>query len=86
MNIGKIHIGINSSAAAGSEILFSDLDVVAKLMSSCPLLGVSMGGVNVICMLDTGSMVSTVTQIFSHQHFEFGVKKSFILGDGFSSP
>lgn len=70
MNIGKIHIGINSSAAAGPDIVFSDLDVVAKLMSSCPLLGVSMGGVNIVCLVDTGSMVSTVTEIFSHQNFE----------------
>lgn len=69
MNIGKIHIGINSSAAARSEIVFNDLDVVAKLMSSCPLLGVTMGAVNVVCLVDTGSMVSTVTEI-SHQNFE----------------
>lgn len=29
-----------------------------------------MGGVNVPCLIDTGSMVSTVTESFFHQHFE----------------
>lgn len=29
-----------------------------------------MGGVNVLCLLDTGSMVSTITESFFRQHFE----------------
>lgn len=29
-----------------------------------------MGGISVPCLLDTGSMVSTVTESFFHQHFE----------------
>lgn len=33
-------------------------------MSSCPQLGVRMGGVAVSCLVDTGSMVSTITVSF----------------------
>lgn len=54
------------TTATGSEVVFSDSDEVAKLMSSCPHLGVSMGGVSVPCLVDTGSMVSTVTESFFH--------------------
>lgn len=39
-------------------------------MSSCPKIDVSIGGVNVSCLLDTGSMVSTVTESFFLQQFE----------------
>uniref|UniRef100_A0A1A8HG02 Gypsy retrotransposon integrase-like protein 1 n=1 Tax=Nothobranchius korthausae TaxID=1143690 RepID=A0A1A8HG02_9TELE len=43
---------------------------VAKLMSSCPCVDVTMGGVQVPCLLDTGSMVSTISESFFYQHFE----------------
>ena len=39
-------------------------------MSSCLHLNVSVGGVNVPGLVDTGSMVSTITESFFHQHFE----------------
>lgn len=39
-------------------------------MSSCPNNNVLMGGVTVSCLLDTGSMVSTVTEGFFLQQFE----------------
>lgn len=39
-------------------------------MSSCPHMAVSMGGVKVPCLVDTGSMVSTVTESFFTQYFE----------------
>ncbi|KAG5286801.1 hypothetical protein AALO_G00018940 [Alosa alosa] len=39
-------------------------------MSSCPHLDVTLGGVTVSCLIDTGSMVSTVTESFFLQHFE----------------
>lgn len=39
-------------------------------MSSCPHIDVSMGGVRVSCLVDTGSMVSTVTESFFLQHFQ----------------
>ncbi len=37
-------------------------DFMACLMSSCPQLIVSMGGVQLPCLVDTGSMVSTITE------------------------
>lgn len=39
-------------------------------MSSCPHLDVCMGGVEVPCLVDTGSMVSTITESFFLQQFE----------------
>lgn len=52
----------SGGAVSGSE--------ASKLMSSCPQLEVKMGGVLVPCLLDTGSMVSTITESFFHKHFE----------------
>ena len=42
----------------------------AKLISACPHMDVVMGGVKVPCLVDTGSMVSTVRESFFRQHFE----------------
>ena len=39
-------------------------------MSSCPHLDVCMGGVLVPCLIDTGSMVSTMTESFFLQNFK----------------
>ncbi|KAL2102439.1 hypothetical protein ACEWY4_001607 [Coilia grayii] len=39
-------------------------------MSSCPTLEVVIGGVSVPCLLDTGSMVSTITESFFVNQFE----------------
>lgn len=39
-------------------------------MSSCPHLDVSIGGVSVSCLIDTGSMVSTITESCFVQYFE----------------
>uniref|UniRef100_A0A1A8GJU6 Pol polyprotein n=1 Tax=Nothobranchius korthausae TaxID=1143690 RepID=A0A1A8GJU6_9TELE len=45
-------------------------------MSPCPYVDVNMGGVQVTCLLDTGSMVSTISESCFHQHFEpWGVEK-----------
>lgn len=33
-------------------------------MGKCPVLSVVMGGVAVPCLIDTGSMVTTVTEFF----------------------
>nr|XP_055029293.1 uncharacterized protein LOC129418561 [Misgurnus anguillicaudatus] len=35
---------------------------MSRLMSKCPQLDVCMGGVSVPCLVDTGSMVSTITE------------------------
>lgn len=43
---------------------------MSSLMSSCPHLDVCMGGIPVPCLIDTGSMVSTITESFFLQHFE----------------
>lgn len=42
---------------------------VGKLMSSCPHINLSIGGVMVPCLVDTGSIVSTVTESFFLKHF-----------------
>lgn len=39
-------------------------------MSSCPHVNVSIDGVQVSCLVDIGSMVSTVTDNFFLQHFQ----------------
>lgn len=39
-------------------------------MAPCPHLEVGMGGVTFPCLLDTGSMVSTVIESFFLQHFK----------------
>lgn len=44
-------------------------EAVGKLVSSCPHLDLSMGGVTVPCLVDTGSMVSTITESFFSEHF-----------------
>ncbi len=41
-----------------------------NLMSSCPHLVVAMGGVPVSCLVDTGSMVSTITESGFREYFE----------------
>ena len=40
-----------------------------SLMSSCPHLDVCIGGVRVPCLVDTGSMVSTITETFFYEQF-----------------
>ena len=49
--------------------MLDELPYVSKLVSSCPHLEVIMGGVKVPCLVDTGSMVSTVTESFFQEHF-----------------
>ncbi len=43
---------------------------IPNLMSPCPHLDVLIGGVLVPCLIDTGSMVSTITESCFIQHFE----------------
>lgn len=49
---------------------FRDQSAVPKLLSSCPKVMVNMGGVNVECLLDTGSMVTTISEKLFKQHFQ----------------
>ena len=41
-----------------------------RLVSACPNIAVLMGGVQVPCLVDTGSMESTITESLFLQHFE----------------
>lgn len=41
-------------------------------MSGCPNIEVVIGGVTVSCLLDTGSMVSAVTETFLEQYQPWG--------------
>lgn len=49
-------------AQTGSDKVSDGLEDVPKLISSCPHISVSMNGVTVRCLVDTGSMVSTITE------------------------
>uniref|UniRef100_A0A3B3IF94 Gypsy retrotransposon integrase-like protein 1 n=1 Tax=Oryzias latipes TaxID=8090 RepID=A0A3B3IF94_ORYLA len=54
----------SEGAAAGSKGEFDGL------LASCPHLQVCMGGRSISCLVDTGSMVSTITESFFKQNFE----------------
>lgn len=41
----------------------------SNLLSSCPTISVLMGGITVTCLVDTGSMVTTLAESFFRQHF-----------------
>lgn len=43
---------------------------LSSLLGNCPSVSVIMGGVEVPCLLDTGSMVTTLSESFFKQHFE----------------
>ena len=47
----------------GSNVNMGGMSAVTKLMSSCPHLDINIGRVDVACLMDTGSMVSTLTVI-----------------------
>ena len=42
---------------------------MADLIAPCPNVDASIGGVSVLCLVDTGSMVSTVTESFFLEQF-----------------
>ncbi|XP_029920216.1 uncharacterized protein LOC115368293 [Myripristis murdjan] len=44
----------------------------SNLVASCPKVTINMGGVDIRCLLDTGSMVTTITESFFAKHFESG--------------
>lgn len=58
--------GANSGCGTASEVSRPEL---SKLVGPCPHVIVTMGGVDVNCLLDTGSMVSTVSESFFSSHF-----------------
>ncbi|XP_076132875.1 uncharacterized protein LOC143114921 [Alosa pseudoharengus] len=58
--------GGNSGSGNGSGVSRPEF---SQIVGSCPYVTVTMGGVQVKCLLDTGSMVSTVTESFFRTHF-----------------
>ena len=54
-------------ATTGSQVASCNVDG-SGLISSCPHLEVNMGGVRVPCLVDTGSMVSTISESYFRQH------------------
>ncbi|CAI5643241.1 unnamed protein product [Oreochromis niloticus] len=57
----------SQGSGGGSEAVVSNPE---SLVSACPYMKVLMGGVWVPCLVDTGSMVSTITESFFREHFE----------------
>lgn len=55
---------------SGSSMAAHSSSEVQGLMSTCLHLLVVMGGVKVPCLVDTGSMVSTITESFFAKSFE----------------
>lgn len=53
----------------GSRVFHKGVSV-PRLVSSCPHLVVIIGGVSVPCLIDTGSMVSTITESCFRSQFE----------------
>ncbi|XP_056108553.1 uncharacterized protein LOC130086512 [Rhinichthys klamathensis goyatoka] len=62
----------SSGGALIGSCVVGSVSTAANLMSSCPHIDILMGGHKVSCLLDTGSMVSTVTESFFFQHFKTG--------------
>lgn len=46
------------------------IESVFRLIGDCPVVEVNMGGVMVPCLLDTGSMVTTIRESFFEKHFK----------------
>ncbi|XP_061584211.1 uncharacterized protein LOC133449095 [Cololabis saira] len=42
----------------------------SRLIGDCPVVEINMGGVMVPCLLDTGSMVTTIRESFFEKHFK----------------
>ena len=62
---------LSSSCPASSELSSSHSLAYSsgdKLVGDCPTLTVRLRGIDVMCLIDTGSMVSTITEGFFYQH------------------
>lgn len=46
------------------------MQVSPPLIGNCPVVEVVVGGVEVKCLLDTGSMVTTITESFFKEAFQ----------------
>ncbi|XP_060780518.1 uncharacterized protein LOC132888512 [Neoarius graeffei] len=70
ISVGKLKPTELPSHSSVGVFAGSSRGEVSTLMSSCPTLDVVIGGVSVPCLLDTGSMVSTVTESFFLRQFK----------------
>uniref|UniRef100_A0A3B3H9D6 Gypsy retrotransposon integrase-like protein 1 n=1 Tax=Oryzias latipes TaxID=8090 RepID=A0A3B3H9D6_ORYLA len=74
----------------GSEAKKSDTLEVECLIGVCPTVDVFIGDIQVKCLLDTGSNVSTVTESFFNKHFRPSLKNcewlSLSAANGLSIP
>uniref|UniRef100_A0A8C5GH97 Gypsy retrotransposon integrase-like protein 1 n=1 Tax=Gouania willdenowi TaxID=441366 RepID=A0A8C5GH97_GOUWI len=58
----------NDTGSSGPS--FRSNITVSKLIGTCPTVTVSLGGVELECLLDTGSMVTTITESFFACNFK----------------
>nr|XP_055035571.1 uncharacterized protein LOC129423357 [Misgurnus anguillicaudatus] len=58
---------VNNSEVSQSPVCPT---ILQRLVGKCPIVTVHMGGVEISCLLDTGSMVTTVTESFFENHFQ----------------
>lgn len=71
---GGVTVGSRPAELGGNQALL-------KLLGNCPSVTITMGGVEVPCLLDTGSMVTTISERFFFQHFEpWGKEKLLSCG------
>lgn len=61
---------ISEGGTFGSSERGGDKSPVSQVVGACPYVNVSIGGVAVRCLLDTGSMVSTMSESFFFQNFK----------------
>ena len=52
---GGVVLGSQASENSGNQ-------AVSNLLGNCPSVSVTMGGVEIPCLLDTGSMVTTLSE------------------------
>lgn len=73
MAAGKLAPTELLSHSSGGEPSGSQEVATCELVASCPNMDVSIGGVSVSCLVDTGSMVSTITEsLFMAQFAPWG--------------
>ena len=63
----------------GSNMVMST--VYEKAVGECPVATVRLGGIDLPCLLDSGSEVSTITEEFFNDHFRPQGKTLLPTGD-----
>lgn len=65
-----VELQSHSSGGAGADSSVGEVVGAPKFISSCPHLDVNLGGKVVPCLINTGSMVTTITETCFCQLFE----------------